>query len=158
LVALAWAAIAEWVAQVAAFQWKDSGFLLAKQLLGAEAFGVAPGQIQRGNGLTEQIPGLFNGDAALLGASNGRSSQPICASVPLNQQSARSLITNRQQGLSSNSVLLAIEIDDLAELQICHSLCQNYQKTLFQRCNRESSACDSLKRPKLTDCRPAVNG
>jgi hypothetical protein len=45
LVALAWAAIAEWVAQVAAFQLKDSGFLFAQQLLGAEALGVALGHI-----------------------------------------------------------------------------------------------------------------
>jgi len=50
-------------AQIAAFQLKDPGFLIAEQLLTAEAALVAPDQIQRGISVTDQIPGLCRADA-----------------------------------------------------------------------------------------------
>ncbi len=48
----------------AALQLEDPRFLVAKQLLAAEALAAGPDQIQGGIKVADQLPGLINGDAA----------------------------------------------------------------------------------------------
>jgi hypothetical protein len=48
------------VAQAAALQLEEAGFLVAEQLLAAEALAVGPDQIQAGLCIADQIPGLID--------------------------------------------------------------------------------------------------
>ncbi len=53
--------------QTAAGQLEDAGFLIAEQLLAAEALRVAPDQIQRGLSVADQVPGLVHRQAGGMG-------------------------------------------------------------------------------------------
>ena len=67
------------VAQAAALQLEEAGFLIAEQLLAAEALAVAPDQIDSGISVADQIPGLYHRQA---GGKRQQQVRPMTALSP----------------------------------------------------------------------------